>query len=177
MRWLLVVGIVAVSLVVVAAVAGAFLPATHVAVTRSRLTASPVDVFAALADWERWSEWHPEIRSVERLPDHDGNPVLMTRGSWGDVPTEIVESEPPRVLVTEVDGGGFRGRWTYRVEPADGGTELTITEEGVVSNPLFRAMIVFRDNHETMLAFHRALGQRLGEVITPERLGVPVERE
>jgi hypothetical protein len=70
--------------------------------------------------------------------------------------------------VTEVDGGAFRGRWTYELEPADDGTRLTITEEGQVTNPLFRAFMMFHDNHATMFEYHRALGERLNVEVVAE---------
>jgi hypothetical protein len=75
---------------------------------------------------------------------------------------EIVESETGRRFVTEIDAGAFRGRWTYELESTDRGTLLTITEEGEVTNPIFRAFMIFHDNEATMLGYHRALGQRLG---------------
>jgi uncharacterized protein YndB with AHSA1/START domain len=176
MRWLLIVGGVLVGLVALTLVVGLLLPAAHTAATRAHYAAPAADVWAAVSDWERWGEWQPEIRTVERLPDRDGHPVLLTSGSWGDMPMEILESDPPRRFVTEVDGGAFRGRWTYELEPADNGTRLTITEEGQVSNPLFRAFMIFHDNYATMLEYYRALGERLNvEVVGQEIVASAIE--
>jgi len=168
MRWVVIIGAVAVLLVAALLVVGLMQPAGHSATTRARIAAPPAQVWAAVAGWQQWPEWQSSIRSVERLADRDGHMVLMTGGSWGDVRMEIVESEEDRRLVTAVDAGGFSGRWTYLLEPDGPGTLLTITEDGSVTNPLFRAMMLFHDNYATMLDYDRALG---------ERLGVPVDAE
>jgi uncharacterized protein YndB with AHSA1/START domain len=170
MRWFSRIGAVLVVVVLAVIVVGLMLPASHAAMTRSELAASPADVWSTIADWEHWTEWQPELSSVEPLEDRSGHPALMASGSWGDVLMEIVESERPHRLVTVVDGGAFRGRWTYDLEATPGGTVLTITEEGEVTNPLFRTLMVFHDNYETMLGYHRALADRLGVVVEPERV-------
>jgi uncharacterized protein YndB with AHSA1/START domain len=169
MKWLLIIGSALVLLVVATLVVGLFLPADHVATTRSSIAASPSEVWALVSDWEAWAEWQPEITGVEARPDRDGHPVLLVTGGWGSMLIEVVESDEARRLVTDVDGGAFRGRWTYDIEASSEGTLLTITEQGTVSNPLFRAMMLFHDNHATMLAYHRALGDRLGVAVTAER--------
>lgn len=170
MKWLVLIGSALVLLVIVILVVGLFLPADHVATTRSRIDASPSDVWGQLADWEGWADWQPEITAVETRPDHDGRPVLLVTGGWGSMLLEVVESDEPRRMVTDVDGGAFRGRWTYEIERSDGGSVLKITEEGTISNPLFRSMMLLHDNHATMLAFHRALGERLGVAVEAERV-------
>lgn len=170
MRWIVVIGSGAVLLVVVAFVVGLLRPAVHEASTRSVLSVPVRDVWAVLSDWEKWPEWQPEIREVERLEDRRGHTVLMLTGGWGAMRAEIVESEAPARMVTEVDGGSFRGRWTYVLERSGAGTVVSITERGEVGNPLFRAMMIFHDNHATMMAFHRALAARLGVSVEPERV-------
>ncbi len=168
MRWILWTVAVVVGLVAATAIVGLFRPKRHTARTQSQLGKAPDAVWRVLADYEHWSEWQPDVKRVERLADHDGHTMLKMVGGWGDMPTEITVSEPPRRMVTEVDGGAFRGRWTYELEPtASGGSRVTITEEGEVDNPLFRAMMLFHDNYATMFGYHRALGTRLGETVQP----------
>ena len=52
---------------------------------------------------------------------------------------EIVETDPPRKLMTRIADKSlpFGGTWTYDLKEAGTGTELTITEDGEVYNPLF----------------------------------------
>jgi hypothetical protein len=146
-------------------------PTTHLARTRALYASSPEVLWATLADFERWPDWNPEVRSVQKLPDRNGRTVLNVVGSWGAAATELAVVDPPRRLRTEMDAGDFAGSWSYELEgAAGGGTFLTVTEEGRVDSPFFRALMLFHDNWATMMAFHRALGARLGEVVEPERL-------
>jgi uncharacterized protein YndB with AHSA1/START domain len=171
MRWLLVILGMLVVLVMVVVLVGYTRPKSHAARTQSKLAHSPEEVWAILADFEHWSEWNPEVKRVELQPDRNGHRALTVIGSWGEAPTEITVWEPPHRLVTDMDAGGFRGRWTYELSPAsDGGTVLTVTEEGEVDNPLFRAMMMFHDNHATMMAYHRSLGSKLGEAVVPTEI-------
>jgi hypothetical protein len=147
-------------------------PEGHVASTQARYDAAPEVLWATLADFERWPEWNPEVQSVAPLPEQNGHPVLDVVGSWGSAPTELAVVDPPRRLRIEMDAGDFAGSWSYELTAVpEGGTLLTVTEEGRVRSPFFRALMVFHDNYATMEAFHRALGTRLGEDVVAERLG------
>jgi len=171
MKWVLVVVAVLLALGVVVVLIGLTRPKSHAARTQSKLTHSPEEVWATLADFEHWSEWNPEVRRVVRLPERNGHFAMNVVGSWGEAATEITVWAPPHRLVTDMDAGGFRGRWTYELSPAsDGGTVLTVTEEGEVDNPVFRAMMMFHDNHATMMAYHKALGSKLGEAVVPSQV-------
>ena len=170
MRWTVKFAVIVLAVIALGAGAGMVLPASHVAVTRATYGSPPDSVWAVLADFDRWAGWYPGLERVERMPDRNGHTVLMTTGDWGEMTTEILEISAPHRLVTEVDGGGFLGRWTWVLEPAGAGTRLTITEQGEIPNPLFRTMMVFHDNSATMIDFHRALGNRLGESVEPERV-------
>jgi len=65
----------------------------------------------------------------------------------------------------------FGGTWTYEVAAVDGGSQVTITEDGWVANPLFRFLshTVF-GVHGTMDGYLKALGKRFGEAVTPEHV-------
>jgi uncharacterized protein YndB with AHSA1/START domain len=174
MRWAVIVLAVALALLVVVFAIGMTRPKGHVARTQAKYTGPPEAVWATLADFERWSEWNPEVKSVERLPDRNGHQWLNVVGTWGDAPTEITVWEPPTRLHTSMDAGSFRGGWSYDLsQTADGGTLLTVTEEGEVQNPIFRAFMLFHDNYATMTSFHRALATRLGEAVTPVKVPTP----
>lgn len=177
MKWLLRGLGALVALALAALIIGWLRPAGHVALTEAEYAVPPAELWAALTDFESWGEWNPEVTSMERLPDRDGREVWLARGEWGDLPTEIVRAEAPGegtgsgTLETFVDGGAFQGTWIYRLTPLTAGTRLRITERGEVSNPLFRVMMMFHDNHATMRAFHEALARRLGQEVTVTEIG------
>ena len=70
-------------------------------------------------------------RRARTLPEHGGD---------GDILFEVAERVPDRRLVTRIADPSlpFGGRWTFELAPAAGGTELRITEDGEVYNPIFR---------------------------------------
>ncbi len=171
MKWILRGLLVLVALVALIYVVGLLRPAGHVASTRATYAAAPQALWDVLADLASWSEWNPDIRKMTRLPDRDGRETWMATGAWGELPTQIVRAESPRLLETFVDGGAFQGSWTYELSPAGDGTELTITERGEVSSPFFRAMMIFNDNFASMRSFHAALSGRLGERVEVVELG------
>jgi hypothetical protein len=98
---------------------GAWLPAAHVATRTKRLPARPGIVWGLIND------------------------PVATKGWGGDIKTEVVEQDEPRLLVTKIVGeSAFGGTWTFEIAP-DGheASTLTITERGEVYNPLFRTVL------------------------------------
>ena len=177
MRWVL-KGLAALAaLVLLMFLFGLTRPEGHVASTQARYASAPDVLWATLADFGRWPEWNPEVVSVAEAPERDGHRVLDIEWSFGPAPTELTVLDPPRRLKTEMDAGDFSGSWSYELTAVpEGGTLLTITEEGRVKNPLFRAMMALHDNYATMIDFHRALGSRLGESVEAEKLGESATR-
>ena len=162
MRWVLIIAGLLVGLVLLVVVVGMTRPSHHVAQTRATYDKPPAEVWSVVSDYERWSTWNPDVKSVTPLPDRNGRRMINVVGSWGTAPTAIAVWNPPSKLRTEMNAGSFSGSWTYEIAPAqDGGTLLTITEEGDVGNPIFRAMMIFHDNEATMRSFHEALAKRL----------------
>lgn len=159
---LIAVGVLA-GLVGLVALIGAFRPRTHVAVHEVVLGASPDRVWREIADVERQPEWVPEITKVERLDDRDGQPSYREYVGRFAATTVVTASDPPRRLVKEIlPGGPFFGSWTWVLAPDGEGTRLTITEQGTVPNPLFRAMMIFHDNTKSVRDYADALARRLG---------------
>lgn len=110
MRWIVYVLAALALVVLVVAAIGALLPKKHSA-SRTAVVALPPDALYR----------------------------LLTEITFGDVPVRVERAEPPALLVTRVvEGQPFGGTWTYRVTPAPGGSQLTITEDGEVYNVIFR---------------------------------------
>lgn len=103
---------------------GAMLPVAHHAQRTAQLSKSPAEVYAVLAGP---TDWQPGRK----------------------VPFEQLEANPPRKLVTRISDRSlpFGGTWTYELKPSNMGTELTITEDGEVYNPLFRFVSKFVIGH------------------------------
>ena len=83
---------------------------------------------------------------------------------------EVIEFLPPRRFSLRIADPKlpFGGTWTYELRTADGGTLVTITENGEIGNPVMRFLsrFVFGQT-STMEGYLRALGRKYGETVTP----------
>lgn len=122
MRWIVYIVGALVVLGVIVAVVGAMLPARHT-VSRTARIKLPPDALHAL--------------------------ILAKIAEPQEYPLRIERNEPPSVVVTRIadDKLPFGGTWTYRIAAAPGGSDLTITEDGEVYNPIFRFMSRFVFGH------------------------------
>jgi len=144
---ILIAGALAILIVMVVAI-GYALPVAHVASRAATLPVPPGQVFAALQDVDRYASWRSDVKSVEVLARA---PQLRWKetGSNGEITFEIQEQDAPKRLVTRIADRSlpFGGSWTYVLTPSGTGTQLTITENGEVYNPLFRFMSRFVFGH------------------------------
>ncbi|HKO59073.1 MAG TPA: SRPBCC family protein [Thermoanaerobaculia bacterium] len=156
---LIVIGslVVAVSIVVLI---GARLPRNHVAARERRFDSPPAAVYAAIRDVASYATWRGDVQRVELL----SATRFREHGKNGAVTYDVVEDVPGRKLVTRIADLdlGYSGSWTYELAPEGTGTLLRITENGEVSNPLFRFMsrYVFGQT-ATMDAYLAALGKHV----------------
>lgn len=142
------VGLVVLVLTIVAI--GAALPVKHTATRERSYTASPQQVFTAIATPQAFPRWRSGVKSVEILPDVGGRRSFREVSGDGPITYEIDESVPERRLVTRIANTGlpFGGKWTHELSPTpQGGTTLRITEDGEVYNPVFRFMSRFVFGH------------------------------
>lgn len=137
---LIIIGIVVALIVVVVAI-GSMLPKKHVASRSMTFNRTPDEVFAAIRDFESYPKWRSDVKRIEVL----SSTRFREHGAQDAVTYEVLEDLPPRKLVTRIVDTdlGYSGSWTYEIAPAPGGAELRITENGEVSNPVFRFMSRF----------------------------------
>ena len=122
------------------------------------IDAAPDAVWAVVGDITRTGEWSPECEAVEWADDARGSGARFIghnrqgNRQW-DMHGVIDTVEPGRELAfhTERDGQ-VRTRWTYRLDPREGGTTLTESWERVVQIPplaklVERLVLGGRDKH------------------------------
>ena len=165
-RVALFVAVALVGVVAVVAVVGRCLPKGHRASRSLTLSASPHEVFQVITDVARGAEWRSDLERVEQV---SGNGVGMTFrevGKNGAVPYRVEGIEPDRRFVTAIADSTlpYGGRWTFDLAPRGEGTDLTITEDGEVFNPIFRFMsrFVFSPT-ATIERYQSDLSKRLGQ--------------
>jgi hypothetical protein len=124
-KWIAIVagGVVLVVAGIVAA--GSMLPRNHKASRTLRLERPPADVW----------------------------PVLIAATEASDVPVDVLERDPPRRLVTRVTERekNFGGTWTIAIASVAAGSQVTITEDGWVANPIFRFVSRFVIGHHATM--------------------------
>ena len=102
---------------------------------------TPEEVFAYLTDVSNVPAWQAGVKSAEL---HDGR-IDESRTLFGrefHTTLEIVEQEPPRVFTLRALNGPVPLTVRHELEPADGGTRLTVAAEAEM--PGFAAGLVAR---------------------------------
>jgi hypothetical protein len=138
MRWIAIVAGGLMLVVAGIAAIGSMLPRNHKASRTLRLTRPPADVW----------------------------PVLLQATEASDVPVDVLERDPPRRLVTRVTEKekNFGGTWTIAIAPTTSGSDVTITEDGWVANPIFRFVSRFLiGHHATMDGLLKQIAKTLHE--------------
>ena len=165
---LIVVGIVGAVLLLagVMALIGSMLPKAHVASRSILLHRSPQDVYAVVRDFGSTPKWRADVKRIEVE-----TPVYFREvGKHGTVNYELVEDVPAQRMVTRIRDTdlGYAGQWTYSFTPENGGTRVTIREDGEVSNVLFRFMsrYVFGQT-STIDSYLTSLAKHFGEEAAP----------
>lgn len=144
---------------------GMMLPEQHTASVTVTLAAPQDSVWAAVTDPSAFPSWRPGVTAVEVLPDAQGRPRWRETAGGETLTLEVTQWTPPRELVTRIadEGLPFGGTWVYELDPVDGGTRVTLTENGEVYSPVFRFVAQFFLGHEaTLNAYRDALVGRFG---------------
>jgi len=153
----------------VVALIGSRLPVSHMA-TRSMVLHRPAaELYKMVRDVKNSPSWRSDVKSVELLGDVNGKLNYRERGSQGEVTYELIEDVPNQKIVTRIpeQGLGYSGTWTTMFAPEEGGTRVTITENGEVSNVLFRFMSRYVFGHtSTIDGYLTSLAKAVGE--TPD---------
>lgn len=157
--------------VALVALIGSRLPREHVASRSILLHKSPADVYGVIRDFSSAPLWRPDLKKVEVMTQTDGRVHFREEGKNDTVNYELVEDVPAQRMVTRIldTNLGYAGSWTYVFAPDAAGTRLTITENGVVSNVIFRFLSKYAFGHTaTIDTYLTSLAKHLGEAAQPE---------
>jgi Polyketide cyclase / dehydrase and lipid transport len=175
MRLLLyiVVGVIGglILLVGIVALIGSRLPESHVASRSILLRKSPQEVYTVVRDFGSAPQWRSDVKQVE-VEAPPGGPVYFREvGKSDTINYELVEDVPAQRMVTRIRDTdlGYSGQWTYLFASENGGTRVTIREDGEVSNVIFRFMsrYVFGQT-ATIDSYLTSLAKRFGEETAPQ---------
>ena len=165
MRWILViVGAVVVLVVALVPLIGSQLPSGHTVSRSVVYRRKPAEVYAVVRDFGSAPSWRTDVQEIQLTNLPDGKVGFREVGRQGTVNYELSEDVPSQRMVTRITDTdlGYSGSWTYTFEPEPEGTRLTITENGEVSNIVFRFMSRFVFGHTaTIDSYLAALTRRL----------------
>jgi uncharacterized protein YndB with AHSA1/START domain len=164
MRFAIIAGGILGALVLAVLVLGVLLPASHIATRTVVITAPPARVWKEITTVEAYPQWR-DVQAAVSLDDRRGHRAWRETDREGQSMTlEVLEEIPERRLVTRIADKKlpFGGTWTYELIPMKGGTQLTIIEDGVIRNPVFRCMARYVIGyHATMDDYLKRLNGRL----------------
>jgi hypothetical protein len=164
---LIVVGVL-VLLVAGVVVVGSLLPKRHVIARSAVFKASPEKLFALIAGSQ---DWRPEVKACELISADGGKQFQRETSKRGEtVLYEFEESRPPAAIERRIatENLPYGGTWSFVLEPSNGGTQVRITEDGEVYNPLFRFVSKFvLGQTATLDAYLKAMGKATGEDVQP----------
>ena len=164
-----IIGVIALVFAVMALI-GSQLPSAHTA-SRSVVLRQPrPNVYAVIRDFKSAPSWRSEVKSVE-IAEAPGQKLRFVEHGSDDVNYELTEDVPNQRMVTRILNTdlGYSGQWTYELTDEDGGTRVRITEDGDVSNVLFRFMSRYIFGHtSTMDAYLTELAKKFGESASPQ---------
>ena len=109
--------------------------------------------------------WWPDVKAVERLEQSEGKERWRETMS-GDMRLvlrleDIVPVTGMRSVIEDT-GEPFGGEWLYAITPSGTGSVIEITEDGWVSNPVFRVVSRLIGHHRTLDSYLSALARRFG---------------
>ena len=158
-------------LVSVVALIGSRLSKSHTVTRSIFLRQSLQNVYDVIRDFSSAPMWRSDVKRIEVQTQPDGKIHFREEGKNGAVNYELAEDVPGERMVTRIldTDLGYSGKWTYVFASENGGARVTITEDGEVSNPLFRFMSRYVFGHTATLdAYLSSLARRFGEGATPQ---------
>ncbi|HWA09400.1 MAG TPA: SRPBCC domain-containing protein [Opitutaceae bacterium] len=141
-------------------------PERHTARRSFTVPQSPAAVWGVLTDYAAMPQWWPAVKAVRMEKRPNGETVAWNQDSHGrEIGFRTKEEKAPVRLVREIVGDDlpWGGTWTYELaEEKGGGTRVTLTEDGFIKPPLFRAVArYFIGLDATMKDFESHLTARL----------------
>lgn len=156
--------------VLLIALIGWSLPRQHSATRSILLKKAPDRVYAVARDFASMPKWRTDVREV-KVTESNGRVNFREEGKHGAVNYELAEDVAGQRMVTRITDTdlGYAGKWTYVFAAEGPNTRLTITEDGEVSNVIFRFLSRYAFGHTaTIDDYLTSLGKQLGENVVPQ---------
>lgn len=165
MFWVLVTVGAIVALIALVVIIGLLLPKEHRASRSKSFPCPPEQVWNTLTDFGNNSGWRKQLKQVEALPDRNGHAIWKETDKSGQaISYETLELVPQKRIVRKIadEKLPFGGTWTIEMKAEPSGAMVTVVEDGIVYNPIFRFVSKFIMGHTHSIdAYLGDLGQHL----------------
>jgi hypothetical protein len=144
---------------------------------RAHIDADPATVYDLVSDVTRTPEWSPEVIACGWL---DGATSAMMGArftaknrrrwfTWSNRPVVAVADRGREFAITRTEHGGGTIRWSYRLEPEDGGTSVVLSYQVLRPVPaglhvMLRLLFGVRDLRADLHANMETSLRRLAEI-------------
>jgi len=146
-------------------VIGSLLPKRHVATRSASYHTAPDQLFALIAGPQNW---RPDVIRYESVPDAGGRELVRETTRNGETITyEVLDRVAPISIKRRIatDNLPYSGAWTFSVQPSGGVSIVRITENGEVSNSVFRFVSFVIGHKRSLDDYLRALGKATGQEV------------
>jgi hypothetical protein len=163
MKALAVCGSCLVLLIIVLVIVGSIIPKRHTASRSAMFRATPDRLYDLISGPQTW---RPDVARSETFSDATGHELERETSRGGQtIVYQVANRVPPLSLTRRIASEDlpYSGTWTYSLQAQGNGTLVQITEDGEVSNPLFRFVSRFIIGYtRTMDQYLQALGNATG---------------
>ncbi|MBN8577247.1 MAG: SRPBCC domain-containing protein [Cytophagales bacterium] len=164
MKWIIIILVALVALIAIVFLIGYFMPAKHQAIVKETFKGvTPGRIWQAITTAKDYTNWRTDLKNLE-VVDSMHWKETSEHGDVIDYEGQVVKEAEvfmTRIMTKDLP---FGGSWTFELKPSGEDTELTITENGEVYNPLYRFMSRFIFGHDTTLKkYMKNLGDQLAK--------------
>ena len=99
-----------------------------VARSQVQVAADPESVWALLTDLERWPTWKTDVRSLALHGPLKPGTIFVWKAGPGQIRSTLHEVDPPRAISWTGSTFGIKAIDGFRLEPRDGGTQVSEAE-------------------------------------------------
>lgn len=145
-------------------IGGALTSPSHRIERSVEIGATPEVIYATITDFAATPSWRSDILKVEMLSKPGERPKWREYDkdemNWA---FEAEKMDPPNSLVIRIaePNPSVEGSWTISITPAGSGSRVTLVEEGIVHNLVFRFLgKLFFDQSATIDAYLEALRKK-----------------
>ncbi|MBY0355753.1 MAG: SRPBCC family protein [Rickettsiales bacterium] len=146
---------------------GTNLPETHELTLKTVVHQPRETVWSVVDNYAEAPQWSHSVTRIEHLPDQENLPVWRFYGRDGrHMDVQVLESHAPQRHVSRIVASDypFIGSWTIELEDAGNQTLVTLTEEGRISNPVWRLIMRYILKEDQMVrGYLEELGHKFGE--------------